>query len=110
MGDAPEYVFTVSYEIDGQHGRYPPGLLIGQVSAVHEGSNALETDVSVKPAVDFSALEFVLVLRTNAIGGCARDPTRPVDRRDRDHRGAAAVDDVRAAATARRAARAVVSS
>jgi rod shape-determining protein MreC len=70
-GDAPEYVFTVSYEIQGQHGRYPPGLLIGQVSSVHEASNALETDVSVKPAVDFSALEFVLVLQTNASEGCA---------------------------------------
>jgi len=70
-GDAPEYVFTVSYEIEGQHGRYPPGLLIGQVSSVHESSNALETDVAVKPAVDFSALEFVLVLKTNASEGCA---------------------------------------
>jgi rod shape-determining protein MreC len=71
QGDAPEYVFTVSYEIEGQHGRYPPGLLIGQVSSVHESSNALETEVSVKPAVDFSALEFVLVLATNAAEGCA---------------------------------------
>jgi rod shape-determining protein MreC len=70
-GDAPEYVFTVSYQIEGQHGRYPPGLLIGQVSAIHEASNALETDVSVKPAVDVSALEFVLVLQTNAAEGCA---------------------------------------
>ena len=70
-GDAPEYVFTVSYQIEGQHGRYPPGLLIGQVSSVHAASNALETDVSVKPAVDFSALEFVLVLKTNAAEGCA---------------------------------------
>jgi len=70
-GDTPEYVFTVSYEIAGEHGRYPPGLLIGQVSSVHEASNALETEVSVKPAVDFSALEFVLVLKTNASEGCA---------------------------------------
>ena len=70
-GDAPEYVFTVSYQIEGSHGRYPPGLLIGQVSSVHAASNALETDVTVKPAVDFSALEFVLVLQTNAAEGCA---------------------------------------
>jgi rod shape-determining protein MreC len=69
-GESPEYVFTVSYEVRGQQGRYPPGLLIGQVSSVHEGSNALETDVSVTPAVDFSALEFVLVLQTPASGGC----------------------------------------
>jgi rod shape-determining protein MreC len=69
-GEEPEHVFTVSYEVQGQQGRYPPGLLIGQVSSVHEGSNALETDVSVQPAVDFSALEFVLVLQTPATGGC----------------------------------------
>ncbi|MEP6758235.1 MAG: rod shape-determining protein MreC [Actinomycetota bacterium] len=60
----PEYVFTVTYDIGGQHGRYPPDILIGEVSSVHEGSNALETDVSISPAVDFSALEFVLVLQT----------------------------------------------
>lgn len=70
-GVDPEYVFTVSYEIHGQEGRYPPGILIGQVSSVHEGSNALETDVSVQPAVDFSALEFALVLQGPASGGCA---------------------------------------
>jgi rod shape-determining protein MreC len=70
-GDTPEYVYTVTYDIRGEHGRYPPGLLIGQVSSVHEASNALDTDVSVQPAVDFSALEFVLVLQTNASEGCA---------------------------------------
>jgi rod shape-determining protein MreC len=67
-GDQPEYVSTVSYEIGGQHGRYPPGILIGEVSSVHEGSNALDTDISVRPAVDFSALEFVLVLQTPDTG------------------------------------------
>ena len=60
----PEYVFTVTYDIGGQHGRYPPGILIGEVSSVHEASNALDVDVSIRPAVDFSALEFVLVLQT----------------------------------------------
>ena len=70
-GDTPDYVYTVTYDIRGEHGRYPPGLLIGQVSSVHEASNALDTDVSVKPAVDFSALEFALVLQTNAAEGCA---------------------------------------
>lgn len=68
QGDTPEYVFTVSYGIHGQHGRYPPGILIGQVSSVHEGTNALDAEVSVKPAVDFSALEFVLVLKTPTDG------------------------------------------
>ena len=28
----PEYVFTVTYDIGGQHGRYPPNILIGEVS------------------------------------------------------------------------------
>lgn len=60
----PEYVFTVTYDIGGQHGRYPPNILIGEVSSVHEGANSLDTDVSVRPAVDFSALEFVLVLQS----------------------------------------------
>ena len=60
----PEYVFTITYDIGGQHGRYPPNILIGEVSSVHEGSNSLDTDVSVRPAVDFSALEFVLVLQS----------------------------------------------
>ncbi len=59
-----EYVFTVTYDIGGQHGRYPPNILIGEVSSVHEGSNSLDTDVSIRPAVDFSALEFVLVLQS----------------------------------------------
>ena len=53
----------VTYDIGGHQGRYPPNILIGEVSSVHEGSNALDTDVSIRPAVDFSALEFVLVLQ-----------------------------------------------
>ena len=64
----PEYVFTVTYDIGGQQGLYPPNILIGEVSSVHEGSNALDTDVAIRPAVDFSALEFVLVLETSTGG------------------------------------------
>lgn len=63
-GDQPEYVFTVSYEVAGHHGLYPPGILIGQVSKVYESSNATSDEVSVSPAVDFASLEFVLVLTT----------------------------------------------
>jgi rod shape-determining protein MreC len=59
-----EHVFTVSYEIAGQEGSYPPRILIGEVASVYEASNALETEVTVRPAVDFTALEFVLVLQT----------------------------------------------
>lgn len=64
--DQPEYVFTVSYEIAGHHGLYPSGLLIGQVSKVYEGVNATSDEVSVSPAVDFTSLQFVLVLSTQA--------------------------------------------
>jgi rod shape-determining protein MreC len=67
-GDEPEYVFTVSYQIAGHHGLYPPGILIGQVSKYFEAENATTADVSVKPAVDFSSLQFVLVLTTHARG------------------------------------------
>ena len=60
----PVEVFTVSYEVHDQRGLYPPGILIGTVSRVYEGSNEIQTAVSVRPAVDFSAIEYVLVLRT----------------------------------------------
>jgi len=68
-GDQPVEVFTVSYEINGQHGRYPPDILIGQVASVVQNSNTLETSVTVRPAVDFSALQYVLVLRTDGSTG-----------------------------------------
>jgi rod shape-determining protein MreC len=68
-GGQPVQVFTVSYEVNGQHGRYPPGILIGEVSSVVQSTNALETAVTVRPAVDFSALEYVLVLRTDQSQG-----------------------------------------
>lgn len=64
-GDQPVQVFTVSYEINGQQGRYPPGILIGEVSSVIQSTNALETAVTLRPAVDFSALEYVLVYKTD---------------------------------------------
>jgi rod shape-determining protein MreC len=62
--DQHPQVFTVSYSVEGQQGLYPPGILIGDVSKVFQGSNELQTSVSVRPAVDFSALEYVLVLTT----------------------------------------------
>jgi rod shape-determining protein MreC len=62
--DQHPQVFTVSYAVNGQQGLYPPGILIGDVSKVFQGSNELQTSVSIRPAVDFSALEYVLVLTT----------------------------------------------
>lgn len=65
----PFNVFTVSYEVNGQRGLYPPGILVGTVSRVFQGTNEIQTSVSVRPAVDFSALEYVLVLGTTKGGG-----------------------------------------
>jgi len=39
--------------------------LIGEVASVIQSTNALETAVTVRPAVDFSALEYVLVYKTD---------------------------------------------
>lgn len=64
IGSEPVQVFTTTYQLpNGQTGLYPPNILIGSVSRVFAGSNEIQTAVSVRPAVDFSALEFVLVLR-----------------------------------------------
>ena len=40
--------------------------LIGSVSQVFQGTNELQTSVSVRPAVDFSSLEYVMVLTTSS--------------------------------------------
>jgi rod shape-determining protein MreC len=62
-GDAPESVFTVSYTVGDEHGLFPPNILIGTVSSVYAGVQPLD-QITVKPAVDFSSLESVLVLKT----------------------------------------------
>jgi rod shape-determining protein MreC len=64
-----ETVVTQGYEINGQPGLYPPGLVIGEVSHVIPGASDLQEFVTVRPAVDFPALEFVLVMKTTAGGG-----------------------------------------
>lgn len=64
-----ETVVTQGYEVNGQTGLYPPGLVIGQVSRVIPGASDLQEFVTVRPAVDFSALEFVLVMQTQGTGG-----------------------------------------
>lgn len=58
----PEPVFTLGYEIEGQPSIYPPGLLIGTVSRAFSEPDSVETFVTVRPAVDFSTLQYVLVL------------------------------------------------
>jgi rod shape-determining protein MreC len=69
-----ENVFTQGYEVNGQRGVYPPGLLIGQVSRVSPEANSLDTPVEIRPAVDFSSLNLVLVLQTTAAGDVAETP------------------------------------
>ena len=58
-----EHVFTLGYVVDGQPGVYPSGLLVGQVSRIAPESNSLSLSVEIRPAVDFSTLNAVLVLQ-----------------------------------------------
>lgn len=63
-----EQVFTQGYEVAGQPGLYPHGLLIGQVSRTVPADNATEEFIEVRPAVDFATLQFVLVLKLGTEG------------------------------------------
>lgn len=58
----PESVFTLGYVVNGQRGLYPPGLLIGTVSRAFSQPDSVETFVTIRPAVDFSTLQYVFVL------------------------------------------------
>lgn len=61
-----EAVETAGYRTPtGSTGLYPPGIVIGTVSRVLEYESALEKFVTIRPAVDFSSLEFVLVVRSS---------------------------------------------
>ena len=62
----PESVFTLGYRIRGQPGLYPPDLLIGTVSRAFSRPDSVETFVTVRPAVDFTTLRYVLVLGSRA--------------------------------------------
>jgi rod shape-determining protein MreC len=63
-----EQVFTQGYIVNGQPGLYPPGLLIGQVSRSVPATNDLQAFITIRPAVDFSNLDFVLVLKSSGGG------------------------------------------
>ena len=52
---------------------YPKGLLVGRVSAVHEGAGLL-LEIAVEPAVDFDTLERVFVLPRRDDFGLAPEP------------------------------------
>lgn len=64
----PESVFTVGYEVNDQSGLYPSGILIGTVSRAFSGPDAVESFVTIRPAVDFSTLEYVLVIARDRAG------------------------------------------
>ncbi len=55
---AGEEVVTSGY----QGGLFPPGLPIGTVSHVYTDPSSLSKVVQIRPSVDFSSLEFVLVV------------------------------------------------
>jgi rod shape-determining protein MreC len=63
-----ETVVTTSYTIEGSQGLYPPDIPIGTVSRVFAETGGLATSVTVRPAVDFSTLKFVSVVRRDAGG------------------------------------------
>ena len=62
---ADEQVVTSGY----QNGLYPPDIPVGFVSSVYTRPGSLTKSIEVRPAVDFSSLEFVEVVT----GRAARD-------------------------------------
>lgn len=66
---AGEPVETAGYRIPGvASSLYPPGIVIGIVSRVLEDPAALEKFVTVRPAVDFASLDYVLVVLSSGPG------------------------------------------
>jgi rod shape-determining protein MreC len=64
-----EKVVTAGYRIPGvATSLYPPNILIGEVSHTLTEPSALEKTVSVRPAVDFSSLDIVLVVLSDGSG------------------------------------------
>jgi rod shape-determining protein MreC len=57
-----EPVVTSGYDIPGGKALYPDGIPVGYVSHIYARPNSLVTTIEIAPAVDFSALEFVLVI------------------------------------------------
>jgi rod shape-determining protein MreC len=65
-----EAVVTAGYRLleGSAESLYPPNVLIGTVSRVLSEDNALEKFVTVRPAVDFSSLNLVLVVLSSGSG------------------------------------------
>lgn len=67
--DPGEKVVTAGYRIPGvATSLYPPNILIGEVSRVVSDPAALEKFVTMRPAVDFSTLDIVLVVLSDGTG------------------------------------------
>ena len=58
----PESVFTLGFRVNGRPGLYPAGILIGTVSRAFSEPGSVESFVTIRPAVDFSTLRYVLVM------------------------------------------------
>jgi rod shape-determining protein MreC len=65
----PESVVTLGYAVNGRRGLFPPGILIGTVSRAFSEPDGVDSFVTVRPAVDFSALQYVLVMIRDRDGG-----------------------------------------
>ena len=63
-----EQVVTAGYRVAGVSGLYPPNIAIGEVSHTLTDPSALEKVVTVRPAVDFSTLDLVLVVLSDGRG------------------------------------------
>lgn len=64
-----EHVVTAGFRFEGvAQSLYPPNILIGTVSRVLEDDSALQKFVTIRPAVDFSTLDLVLVVLSNGSG------------------------------------------
>jgi rod shape-determining protein MreC len=64
----PESVFTLGFQVEGEPGLYPSGILIGTVSRAFSEPGSVESFVTIRPAVDFSTLETVLVMKRGPSG------------------------------------------
>jgi rod shape-determining protein MreC len=67
--EATDPVVTASFTIEGAGAsRYPPGILVGSVSRAVPTDAELEKFITVRPAVDFSSLDLVLVVLSDGSG------------------------------------------
>jgi rod shape-determining protein MreC len=57
-----EAVVTSGYQVPGGKALYPPGIPIGFVSHIFTRAGSLQKTIEITPAVDFLAMEFVLVI------------------------------------------------